>query len=102
MDPHTAVQKELIEKPGTTAATVSRTIPLIMRRKIPSVTILIGRDIMTKKGFNVAFTMPNTIPASKILIKLLNSTPDRILLTTKNEIALIIQEAITLLFISPS
>lgn len=93
-----AVQKETIENPGTTAATISSIIALIMIRNRPNVSTLIGKEITIKSGFSVAFTMPSTIPANNILTKFSNCIPATIWLTIKNEIALIIQEAIILLF----
>jgi hypothetical protein len=69
-EPIIAVTKELIEKPGTKKATISKRTAFITKRNIPNVTSIKGRDKRIKIGLNMALTTPKTILVRRMLVKL--------------------------------
>ena len=85
-----AVNKLDTENPWIKWLAINTIIPLITKRKIPIVTIVIGRVSIINTGLTIAFSIVRTIATIKPTKGVETSTPGRIYATTKIDIVLII------------
>lgn len=71
-----AVKKELIRKPSTNFAQIIIIPPLITNKNRPSVSIVAGKDNITKIGLTNILSNPSTDATITAVIKLSTSTFD--------------------------